>query len=355
MIRLGFTFDDILLLPRKTAVKRADASVETRLTKQARLAIPLLSAASDTVSDARFASALGKQGGLAVLHRNCSLEEQVRMVKEVRQVGLSAGAAVGPLDVKRAIALSEAGANFIFIDCAHAHAPGIIAAAKEMKRRMNNPRSADGAPPLLVGIKTQLIVGNVATKEAAKDFIGIADALKVGIGGGSICTTRVISGVGVPQLTAIMDVVSVARKKGIPVIADGGIRSSGDIVKALAAGASSVMLGSLFAGAEEAPGEVITEGGVKYKQYRGMGSPEALEKRLALDRYGMSRKHVAEGVSGKVRYKGPVAGIVEELVGGLKAGMGYIGAARIEEMWKQARFIQITGAGLTESHPHSLE
>ncbi len=353
MIRLGLTFDDVLLEPRKTAVKRADARVETRLTKQARLAIPLLAAASDTVSDARFAIALGKLGGMAVLHRNVSLEEQVKMVKEVKAAGLPVGAAVGPLDVERAVALANAGASVIFIDCAHAHAPGIIAAAKEMKART----------------KVQLVVGNVATKEAAKDFLGIADALKVGIGPGAICTTRIVSGVGVPQLTAVMDVVSVAQKKGIPVIADGGIRYSGDIVKALAAGASSVMMGSMFAGAEETPGEMITEDGKQYKSYRGMGSREALEKRHATDRYAHTtpasghpssskegkKTHVAEGVSGKVLYKGPLAGIVEELVGGIKAGMGYIGAATIEDMAKQARFIQITNAGLSESHPHSLK
>ena len=347
-MRLGLTFDDVLLEPRKTAVNRRDANVETRLTKQARLAIPLLSAASDTVSDARFAIALGKLGGMAVLHRNCSLEEQVAMVKQVKASGLPAGAAVGPLDVARAVALSEAGADFVFIDCAHAHAPGIIAAAREIKKKIS---------------EAQLIAGNVATREAAKDFLGIADGLKVGIGPGAICTTRIVSGVGVPQLTAIMDVASVARRKGIPVIADGGIRFSGDIVKALAAGASSVMMGSMFAGAEEAPGEVIMENGVKYKQYRGMGSAEALGKRHAVDRYATNNPqptthnkggHVAEGVSGKVKYKGALSDIVDEMVGGIKAGMGYIGAKTIGEMPKQARFIQITGAGLRESHSHSL-
>ncbi len=339
MIRLGLTFDDVLLEPRKTAVNRRDATVLTRLSKKARLAIPLLSAASDTVSDARFAIALGKLGGMAVLHRNCSLEEQVKMVKEVKASGVLVGAAVGPLDITRAVALSEAGASVIFIDCAHAHAPGIIASAREMKKKM----------------KAQLVVGNIVTKEAVKDFASIADALKVGIGPGSICTTRIVSGVGVPQLTAVMDVVSAAKKYGIPVIADGGIRYSGDIVKALAAGASSVMLGSLFAGAEEAPGEVITIDGVKYKSYRGMGSKEALEKRHAVDRYSAEKKHsVVEGVAGKVPFRGSVSDIVEQLVGGIKSGMGYIGAKTIEEMPKQARFIQITGAGLKESHPHSL-
>jgi len=339
MIRLGLTFDDVLLEPRETAVKRMDANVETRLTKKARLTIPFLAAASDTVSDSRFAVALGKLGGMAVLHRNCSLDEQVKMVKEVRRAGVTVGAAVGPNDIERAIALSEAGASIIFIDCAHAHAPGIIASAREMKRKM----------------RAELVVGNIVTKEAARYFAGIADALKVGIGPGSICTTRIVSGVGVPQLTAVLDVVSVAKKRGIPVIADGGIRYSGDIVKAIAAGASSVMLGSLFAGAEEAPGEMIVVDGVHYKSYRGMGSREALKKRHAVDRYSAEKKHsVVEGVSGKVLYRGSVENIVEELVGGIKSGMGYIGANTIEEISKRARFIQITNAGLRESHPHSL-
>lgn len=340
MIRLGLTFDDVLLEPRKTAVNRRDASVETRLTKKARLAIPLLSAASDTVSDARFAIALGKLGGMAVLHRNCSVEEQVKMVKEVVKMGVVVGAGVGPKDVERAVALSDAGATAVFIDCAHAHAPGIIAATKEMKKK----------------IKAQLVIGNIVTKEAARDFASVADAFKVGIGPGSICTTRIVSGVGVPQLTAVMDVVSVAKTKKIPVIADGGIRTSGDIVKALAAGASSVMLGSLFAGAEEAPGETITIDGIKYKSYRGMGSKEALSKRHAVDRYSAEKKHsVVEGVAGKVPFKGSVADIVEQLVGGIKSGMGYIDAKTIDDMPKQARFIQITGAGLSESHPHSIQ
>src|SRR3989338_10526767 len=352
MIRLGLTFDDVLLEPRGTVVKRQNAGIETHLSKKARLAIPLLSAGSDTVSDARFAIALGKLGGMAMLHRNCSLEEEVQMVKEVVKAGVPAGAAVGPLDVARAVALSEAGASVIFIDCAHAHAPGIISAAKEMKRR----------------IKSQLVVGNIVTKEAARDFAQIADAFKVGIGPGSICTTRIVSGVGVPQLTAVMDVVSVAKKYGIPVIADVGIRYSGDIVKALAAGASSVMLGSLFAGAEEAPGETITVDGTRYKSYRGMGSTEALNRKYAEDRYttgnnqlpiSNSQKRgehkVAEGVTGKVPFRGAVAEVVEEYVGGIKAGMGYIGASTIEEMRKRAEFIQITNAGLLESHPHSIQ
>lgn len=339
--RLGVTFDEVLLEPRKTSVLRDDVSLETNLTKKTTLKTPLLAAASDTVSEARLAIALGTRGGLAVLHRNCTVEEQIAMVKEVKESGVPAAAAVGPTDVERAKRLAEAGASFISIDCAHAHAPGIVEAAKEMKK--------------LIG-DAQLIVGNVATKEAARDFVHIADALKVGIGPGSICTTRIVSGVGVPQLTAINDVASVARKHNVPIIADGGIRFSGDIVKALAAGASSVMMGSMFAATEEAPGEIIEEDGVRYKSYRGMGSQEAMDKRHATDRYSEKGTHATpEGVTGRVLLKGTVSSVVDELEGGVRAGMAYIGAHTINEAPKQARFIQISNAGLQESHPHSID
>jgi len=338
-IRFGLTFDDVLLEPRKTNVLRHDASLKTQLSKNIALDVPLIAAASDTVSEARFAIALAQAGGIAVLHRNCSVEEHVAMVKEVKAAGVLVAAAVGPTDVERALALDEAGADAISIDCAHAHAPGIIDAAKKMK----------------AGIRGDLIVGNIATKEAAKDFIGIADALKVGIGAGSICTTRIVSGVGVPQLTAILDVVSIASRKGIPVIADGGIRASGDIVKALAAGASSVMLGSLFAGVDEAPGDIISVEGKNYKRYRGMGSAEALSKRHAVDRYSQEQgNHTPEGVTGMVPAKGPVSGVAEQLSNGIRSGMGYVGAATIPDIHTHARFIRITPAGLSESHPHSL-
>lgn len=338
-IILGLTFDDILLEPRKTDVLRQDASVKTRITKNIALDVPLIAAASDTVSEPAFAIALAKAGGVAVLHRNCSLEEHVAMVKEVKAANVLAAAAVGPTDVERALALDAAGADIISIDCAHAHAPGIIEAAKKMK----------------AGIKGDLIVGNIATSEAARDFAGIADALKVGIGAGSICTTRVVSGVGVPQLSAILAVASVAKKSGIPVIADGGIRATGDMVKAFAAGASSVMLGSLFAGCEESPGEVIERDGKKMKVYRGMGSREALAARHAVDRYSQSHgNHTPEGVTGAVPFKGPVADVVLRYVAGIQSGMGYIGAAALADIPKQARFIRITNAGLSESHPHSL-
>jgi len=335
----GLTFDDVLLEPRKTDVLRQSADVKTRVTKNITLDVPLIAAASDTVSEPSFAIALAKAGGIAVLHRNCSLEEHVAMVKEVKAANALVAAAVGPTDVERARALDEAGADIISIDCAHAHAPGIIEAAKAMKAL----------------IKGDLIVGNIATAEAARDFADIADALKVGIGAGSICTTRVVSGVGVPQLSAILDVASVAAKRGIPVIADGGIRATGDMVKAFAAGASSVMLGSLFAGCEEAPGEVVEINGKKMKSYRGMGSREALATRHAVDRYSQEHgNHTPEGVTGSVPYKGPVADVARRYVAGIQSGMGYIGAATIADIPKQARFIRITPAGLSESHPHSL-
>jgi IMP dehydrogenase len=339
-IRTGLTFDEVLLEPRKTDVLRQDTSVKTRLTKKATLDIPVLAAASDTVSNAQLAIALGKLGGMAVLHRNCTLEEQIAMVKEVKAAGLRVAAAVGPMDVDRAVALVDAGASFISIDCAHAHAPGIIRAVTEMKRKT----------------KVEIIVGNIATKEAAKDFAHIADAFKVGIGPGSICTTRVVSGVGVPQLTAIMDVATVAKRYGIPLIADGGIRFSGDVVKALAAGASSVMLGSMLAATDEAPGDITEENGVQYKSYRGMGSREALAKHIAHDRYapGGAKHSTPEGVSGRVPLKGPVSSVIEDIVGGVQAGMAYVGARTIDELPKRARFIYISKAGLLESHPHSI-
>lgn len=338
-IRAGLTFDEVLLEPRKTDVLRQDTSVKTYLTKATTLDIPVLAAASDTVSEARLAIALGALGGMAVLHRNCTVNEQSVMVREVKQKLELVGAAVGPTDVARALALVDAGATHIFIDCAHAHAPGIIDAVREMKRKT----------------KAQVIAGNIATKEAAKDYAPFADALKVGIGPGSICTTRVVSGVGVPQLTAIMDVASVAKKYSIPLIADGGIRFSGDVVKAFAAGASLVMLGSLLAGTDEAPGEVSEENGKQYKSYRGMGSAAAIEKRHAVDKYapGMNTM-TAEGVSGRVPLKGPVSDVVGQIVSGVQAGMGYLGARTIADLPRQARFIYISKAGLLESHPHSI-
>lgn len=338
--REGLTFDDVLLEPRESAVIRDQLKLETKLTKKITIRIPLVAAAMDTVSENAMAVSLGRLGGLAILHRNCSIETQVSWVKKVKKAKQIAGAAVGPGDLARALALDRAGADVIVVDTAHAHDLRSLASAKEIKRK----------------IKTQLIVGNVGTAEAAAELCKFADGIKVGIGPGSICTTRIVAGIGVPQLTAIIDVVKVASKKGVPVIADGGMRYSGDIVKALAAGASTVMLGGMLAGTKESPGKLIKHHGELYKSYRGMGSLGVMESGRSSDRYFQknAKQYVPEGIEGMLKYKGKVADVVAQIIGGLKSGMGYIGAASIQEMPKQARFIRITNAGLRESHPHNV-
>ncbi|MDP3740707.1 MAG: IMP dehydrogenase [bacterium] len=336
----GLTFDDVLLEPRESDVMRSEAVLETKLTKKIKIRIPILAAAMDTVSGPDMAIALGRLGGVAFLHRNCTVPQQVAMVKQVKRTGVLVGAAVGAVDPERVYALDKAGADIIAIDTAHAHVKAIVEAARKIKKK----------------IRAQLIVGNIATSEAAAAFAPFVDALKVGIGPGSICTTRIVAGVGVPQLTAVMNVVKIAKKKGVPVIADGGIRYSGDIVKALAAGASSVMLGSLLAGTKEAPGKFIKFKGGSYKSYRGMGSMGAMQLAISSDRYFQkgNRRFVPEGVEGMVKYKGPLADVVYQLTGGLKSGMGYLGAKTIPDLPKRAKFIKITNAGLKESHPHDV-
>lgn len=339
-IPLGLTFDDVLLEPRESAVVRNEADTKTRLTKKIELQIPIVSAAMDTVTEVAMAIALGKLGGFAVIHRNCPIEAQVAMVREAKAAGVLVGAAVGSYDLERAKALDAAGVDAIVVDTAHAHTLQTIKGAKNIKKN----------------IKAELIVGNIATCEAAKALCDFADAIKAGIGPGAICTTRVVAGVGVPQLTAIMNVARVALKRGVPVIADGGIKNSGDIVKALGAGASSVMLGSMLAGTDEAPGEISEMNGEKYKSFRGMGSLAVMKDGASSDRYFQKneKEFVPEGVEGAVKYKGPLKDIVFQMVGGLKSGMGYIGAKTISDMRGRARFIRITQAGIRESHPHSI-
>jgi IMP dehydrogenase len=337
---LGLTFDDVLLQPQASGVSRGEVTLRTRLTKKLTIQIPIIAAAMDTVSETAMAISLGKLGGVAVLHRNCSIEKQVGMLKAVKRAGVLAAAAVGPGDLERALALDKAGADVIVVDTAHAHNLRALKSAREIKK----------------ATKAQLIVGNIATREAAVELAKFADGIKVGIGPGSICTTRVVAGVGVPQLTAILNVVEIVKKKKIPVIADGGVRYSGDVVKALAAGASTVMLGSMLAGTKETPGKIEKLHGELMKTYRGMGSFEAMQSNRSSDRYFQknARIKIPEGVTGAVQYKGPVKDVVEQITGGLRSGMGYIGARSIEAMWKQARFIRITNAGLRESHPHSI-
>lgn len=256
---------------------------------------------------------------------------------------LRVGAAVGVHEYDRVAALIDSGVDVVVVDTAHGHSDNVIDTVKAIRRDYD----------------IELVAGNIATADAARDLIDAGvDAVKVGIGPGSICTTRVVSGVGVPQLTAIMNVASVAEPAAVPVIADGGIRQSGDVAKAIAAGARSVMLGSLFAGLEEAPGEEVTWKGRRFKEYRGMGSLGAMVKGSA-DRYGQNsevekNKLVPEGVEGRVPFRGPLADYVYQLIGGLRAGMGYCGAPDIDDLIKHARFCRITGAGVAESHPHDV-
>ncbi|KKW19972.1 MAG: Inosine-5'-monophosphate dehydrogenase [Parcubacteria group bacterium GW2011_GWA2_51_10] len=335
----GFTFDDVLIRPGESRMEPAEASLKTNIAGIA-LAVPFLSAAMDRVTEAGMAITLGKLGALGILHRNCSIEEQAAMVKEVKGAGVPVGAACGPFAADRAKALDEAGCDVIVIDCAHGHNLNVVASAAQIKKSLK---------------KAKMIFGNIATAEAAKAACSFADAVKVGVGPGSICTTRLISGVGVPQLSAILDVVSIAAKKKVPVIADGGIRTSGDIAKALAAGASAVMLGNLFAGTDEAPGRIVEKDGKRFKEYRGMGSEAVIKSASGNERYFThGRKAVPEGVEALVPYKGPVEEIVASLSSGIQVGMGYVGARTLAEFAKKAKFIRITHAAIAEGKPHSL-
>jgi IMP dehydrogenase len=465
------TFDDVLLQPRKSSVLPNQVNIQTQLTKDITLNIPILSAAMDTVTESRMAIAMAQNGGLGVIHKNFDISTQASevarvkrfeagivydpitmspnntiedvfaimneknisgfpvvdknqkllgiitnrdvrfvtnkksMVKEYmtkkvitiqknqstnhakkllhenrieklvvvdnqkRCIGLITvkdiqrserypssvrdkngrllvGAAVGTKidDLERAIALDKAGVDILFIDTAHGHSNSVIDAFKKIRKKTNCP----------------IVVGNIATPEAAKDLIKLGvDAIKVGIGPGSICTTRVVAGVGVPQFTAIQEISTVASKSKIPMISDGGIRFSGDIVKALAAGGNCIMAGSLFAGTDESPGEVFLFQGRSYKSYRGMGSLGAMARGSA-DRYfqdeiNESIKLVPEGIEGRIPYKGPVSNVLFQLTGGLKSGMGYTGSKDLSSLRKNAKFIRLTNSGINESHVHGVQ
>ncbi|MCH4891304.1 IMP dehydrogenase [Acidaminobacter sp. JC074] len=469
IIKEALTYDDVLLVPQKSEILGHQVSLKTQLTKNIQLNIPILSAGMDTVTEAKFAIAIAREGGIGIIHKNMSIEAQALEVDKVKRcehgvivdpfslcpdnhvsealelmaryrisgcpvvnddntlVGIitnrdirfekdndklikdimtsenlvtahagikmdeaeailrkhkieklplvdDAGKLVGLITIKdiekvivypnrakdskgrllvgaaigmgpdmmdRVKAVKDAGVDVIALDSAHGHSKNIINAVKEIKTAF---------PDL------DVIAGNVATAEGTRELIEAgADCVKVGIGPGSICTTRIVAGIGVPQLTAVMDCAEVGDKYGVPIIADGGIKYSGDIVKALAAGANTVMLGSLFAGCEESPGETIIYMGRQFKSYRGMGSVAAMESGSS-DRYfqNHTKKYVPEGVEGRVAYKGPVKEIVYQLVGGLRSGMGYCGSETIEVLQEKAQFVRITGAGLKESHPHDV-
>ncbi|MEK9165399.1 MAG: IMP dehydrogenase [Patescibacteria group bacterium] len=350
MIKQALSFDDVLLVPQKSNVMPRETDVRTRLTRRVKLNIPILSSPMDTVTEYKMAIAIAKQGGLGIIHKNMTIDEQVLQIKRVKKENLKIGAAisVGDEQFDRAFQLVKAGVDVIVIDTAHGHSDAVI---KMIKRIKTDDRFS----------QVDIIAGNVVTDQGAYDLIlAGADAVKVGIGPGSICTTRIVTGVGVPQITAIKEALrgrQKSKKIDIPIIADGGIKFSGDLAKALAAGADCVMIGSLFAGTDESPGKIVKLNNQKYKVYRGMGSLEAMQNG-SKDRYGQgkmeNKKLVPEGVFGLVPYKGAVKDIIYQLTGGLRSSLGYLGAHNIREFQNKAKFVEISGAGLRESHPHSL-
>lgn len=351
VILLGLTYDDVLLLPDASDVVPSEVDTKTRLTRNISLSIPVISSAMDTVTESAMAIAMAKAGGIGILHRNLSIEDQVKQVLLSAVHGIvGAAVGVGEDGFKRAVALIEAGVNVIVVDTAHGHHRAVLDAVTRIKKEFGH---------------VDVIGGNVATRAGAQALINAGvDAVKVGVGPGSICTTRVVAGVGVPQLTAIMEAHKACVTAGIPLIADGGLQYSGDIAKAIVAGADTVMLGSLLAGCDESPADLIEINSRKFKGYRGMGSLGAMQSRGEQKSYSKDRymqddvlaedKLVPEGIEGKVKYSGAVADVVHQLVGGLRSGMGYAGAANISELKSKGQLIQITAAGLQESHPHDI-
>ncbi|MFH0922918.1 MAG: IMP dehydrogenase [Candidatus Micrarchaeota archaeon] len=332
----ALSFDDVLVLPAYSEVSRSEVDVSTQLTRKIRLKIPILSAAMDTVTEKQMAIAIAKEGGLGVLHRNLPVEEQVSQVKAVKAEGCLVSAAIGPKDFERADALAKAEVDVITIDTSHGHTKAVLDCIKHCKT-----------------LGTEVIAGNIVTAEAAEALVAAgADAIKIGVGPGAICTTRLVTGIGMPQFTAV---VECAKASKVPVIADGGLKYSGDLTKALGAGASAVMLGSMLAGTDESPGDIVERAGRKFKKYRGMGSIGAMKLGSA-GRYGQdkSKALVPEGVEALVEYKGNLHDLLFQIVGGLKGGMASTGARNISELWENAKFIEITQAGVKESHPHSL-
>ena len=360
----GITFDDVLLIPAESHVLPNEVDLSTQLAPNLKLNIPLISAGMDTVTEGKMAAAMAKMGGLGVVHKNLSIQAQADEVRLAKNTPVTAedthaavdkdgkllvAAAVGVTSdtFERAEALFEAGADAIVIDTAHGHSAGVLRKIKEIRDHFPH---------------NTLIAGNVATAEGTRAlFEAGVDVVKVGIGPGSICTTRVVAGVGVPQLTAIYDAADVAREFGKPIIADGGIKYSGDVVKALAAGGIAVMLGSMLSGTEEAPGDVQQGAdGRLVKSYRGMGSVGAMSQQHgSSDRYfqggvNEANKLVPEGIEAVVSYKGTVSNVVYQILGGLRSGMGYCGAENIDKLIETAQFVRISNAGLRESHPHDV-
>ena len=343
---IGLTFDDVLLVPQKTdLVSRSEVDLTTQLTKKIKLKVPVISANMDTVTETEMAIALAREGGVGIIHRFLTIEREAEMVADVKKEGLLVGAAVGIRGdyLERAEALVRAGVDVIVIDIAHGHSIFLIKVLKDLKKKFPN---------------IDVIAGNVATPEATEELIkNGASAVKVGIGPGALCITRIVAGAGVPQLTAISECSAVAKKYGVPIIADGGIRNSGDMVKALATGASTVMIGTLFAGCDESPALTFFKNNRKFKLTRGMASLMANHDRQKNDIKVKKdlKEYAAEGVEAVVPYRGRVNEFINQLLGGVRSGFSYCGARNIIETWEKAEFIQITQSSLIESKPHDVE
>ena len=362
----GLTFDDVLLYPDYCDFKRDDIKLDTYLTKKIKIRIPFISSPMDTVTESGMAIALGKLGGIGIIHRNLTIDDQVKEIIKVKKQNIIVGAAIGsgPGFEKRVEALVKNNIDVIVVDSAHGYTKSIIDTVKIIKKKY--PR-------------LQVIAGNVATYNGALALIKAGvDGLRVGMGPGAICTTRIISGMGVPQITALFETCAIARKYNVPVISDGGIKYSGDMIKALAAGASTIMMGSIFASCQESPGEIYKLNSNEipsrfknilkkdqdiylFKSYRGMGSIAAMKKGADIksenEFHGKSYKDrvlVAEGVEGMVPIRGQVKDILTQAIGGIKSGMYYLGAKTIKDLHDNAKFLKISQSSLKESHPHDI-
>ena len=348
IIKEALTFDDVTLVPKYSQILPSEADTQTELSKNLKLKIPILTSAMDTVTEAKMAISIATAGGIGVIHRNLDIKKQISEIKKVKLKKLPVGAAVGagPSEHLRAEKILKENIDLIVVDTAHGHTKKVAEIIQKIKS--TKPK------------KTALCAGNIATAEAAKFLIKLGvDIIKVGIGPGSICTTRLVAGIGVPQLSAILDVRRGVNKKKVSIISDGGIKFSGDIAKALSAGADAVMIGSLFAGTDEAPGKIFNKNGKLFKSFRGMGSTGAMNKGSA-DRYFQKKqkdisKYVPEGVEGFVKYKGSVSKVIYQLIGGLKSSMGYLGSKKIITLRKKPKFVKITKAGFYESMVHNID
>ena len=347
-IKEALTFDDVTLVPKYSKILPSEVDTSIKLTNNLKLKIPLISSAMDTVTESKMAIAVAEAGGIGVIHRNLEIKKQIEEIRKVKKQKLLVGAAVGagPKELKRAKEILDEGVNLIVVDTAHGHTKKVSEIIKYIKRIKDK--------------KIALCAGNIATPEAAKFLLKLGvDIIKVGIGPGSICTTRLVAGIGVPQLSAILSVRKGIKNKNIKIIADGGVKYSGDLAKAFAAGADAVMIGSLFAGTDEAPGKIIKINGKLFKSFRGMGSVGAMNKGSA-DRYFQKKqkdrsKYVPEGVEGFSKYKGEVKTIIYKLIGGLRSSMGYLGSKQIKYLRNKPQFVKITKAGFYESMVHNVD